>query len=100
MTRAELRLDGDRLALRCPECGLDASRPLGPAAGTTFATWADAYRRALPRLDAPDALLALGREIAAWLDGPDGWLARLCEGVRPPLILDVMVPTAEGTALA
>ena len=100
MTHAVLRLDGDRLAIRSPEAGLADERPLG-------AGWRRALRplgRRLPPRpplrDRADALLTLGRAMYAWLDGGEGWLARLRRDARPPLLLEVEVSAAEGAALA
>ena len=83
-----LSAEGAFLSLVCEVAGVDRRRPLqaGPAADL-------ARRYALARERShPAALLALGRELHAWLDGAEGWLAELRPKLVPPFVLEVRAP--------
>ena len=98
---ATLRLDGDRIAIRAPGAQLDTWRPLAEGAAQLFARWSDDYRRALRASEPAAALLALGQELYRWVDGDEGWLARVRKDAVPPLLLEIAVPfTLEGLDLA
>jgi len=53
-----------------------------------FADWAAQYEALCGRQDAAGRLLALGRELYAWLDGGDRWLTRLLDATIPPLVME------------
>ncbi len=78
------RLEDRELQLRCERAGLRESRPWSAADRDLLDGCARAYRAVLRRADVSGddgehALLRLGRELRAWLDGPQGWL----EALRP-----------------
>ena len=68
------------------------SRALTDACRASLAGWAERYDKLLLResvqdrlnaLESPGELLAIGREVRAWLDGDGRWLAPLDEGAGP-----------------
>jgi len=48
--------------------------------------------RTLAGRHAEAELLALGSELASWLNGPDGWLSAAVDGSTRPLFLEFGVP--------
>ncbi|HME27708.1 MAG TPA: CHAT domain-containing protein [Acetobacteraceae bacterium] len=86
MQEVEFRLLGDCLTHN------GASRHLAEPDWDRFAAWTDTYHDLAWRPDADDALLALGRDIHAWLDGNERWLAALRELADGPVIADFAVP--------
>lgn len=85
--RAAFRLENDILDFVAPEAGLDERRILDASDAGRFADWQASYRVVREKDDAQAELLALGRAIAGWLDGSEGWLSRLLRNPQPPLIV-------------
>jgi hypothetical protein len=86
MQEVEFRLLGDRLTHN------GASRHLTEPVRDRFAAWTKRYHDLAWRPGADDALLALGCDIQAWLDGDGGWLAALRELADGSVIADFAVP--------
>ena len=75
--------------------GLDAdepSRDLHDKDFRAFARWVATYRDILHRHSEPSALLTLGRELYAWLDGDAGWLECFKGNYAAPLMVEFAVP--------
>jgi hypothetical protein len=91
MTLTSIRVDTDRLLRPRPEDpDRDEPRPLPPADRRPFAGWTRTYREASGTPDPAKALLEIGREMYRWLDGNEGWLARLRAGSgTAPIVLEV-----------
>ena len=87
------------LDLNAPDVGLAERRPVTAADQERCNAWATQYRRLLGRDGAEARLVALGREMYAWLDGETRWLERLLADAVPPLVLEFQAP-ARPDALA
>ena len=72
-------------------------RPFFDAA--PLADFGTSYALARERNDAA-ALLDLGRKLGVWLDGGEGWLARLRRTATPPLILEIRATNPDAQAWA
>src|SRR5215469_11028018 len=85
MREVEFRLDGDALIHH------GARRALSQADWGRFADWIKQYHDVcwLPHIKAE--LLALGRQIHDWLDGPERWLEKLREIPDAPVIAEFAV---------
>ena len=79
------------LELNAPDVGLAERRPVTASDQEQGNAWATQYRRLLGREGAEARLVALGREMYAWLDGEARWLDRLLAD-RVPLVLEVQAP--------
>lgn len=86
--RATFRLETGVLDLIAPEIEVDERRGLGPTDAGRFADWRATYRALLDRREAEGDLLRLGGDMAAWLDGGEGWLGRVLRSCQPPLIVE------------
>ena len=75
------------LDLNAPDVGLAERRPVTAADQERCNAWATQYRRLLGRDGAEARLVALGREMYAWLDGETRWLERLLADAMP-LVLE------------
>lgn len=83
MPEVRLELRGDDLfCLDRAEGGASIRRPLTDATLDRLRDWAARYDKAVdPYHPDPDALMPIGREIAAFLDEGDAWLSRCLSGV-------------------
>ncbi|MBM4431308.1 MAG: CHAT domain-containing protein, partial [Chloroflexi bacterium] len=104
-TLATVRLaeDGKWLHLRCPAAKLDEQRQFSRADYELLKAWAIKHRLLAhhqepingsaqrARQEQADALLKLGEELFAWLNGPEQFLSRLLNTVQPPLLSEFAV---------
>jgi tetratricopeptide (TPR) repeat protein len=97
--------DGDGLLPEKANGRRSAPRPLGAADRQRIGDWLNRYAAILEDGAAKDsgesALLALGREIADWLDGPERWLSSLLRpGAARPLEIEFVAedPEQEGAS--
>ena len=74
------------------EAGLDAQRPVGAEDTARLTAWAMSYRALLGRHGGEARLLALGRQLYAWLDGGERWLERLLDAAEPPMVVEFQAP--------
>ena len=74
MGMVEFRLQGDRL-----NNSAGGFRSLAETDRAGFRRWIGTYHALVPQRGAEAALLELGREIYAWLDGSERWLEQLRE---------------------
>lgn len=91
MQTVVFRLTGDRLTHD------GVTRYLGQSDLDRFAAWTQRYHDLTDRPGSDDALQRAGREIAAWLDGDEGWLTVLRGQTDAPVIAEFAVqatPTA------
>ncbi|MEM9488029.1 MAG: CHAT domain-containing protein, partial [Myxococcota bacterium] len=93
-TRATIELirGAAEIELSCEDAGLHLVRRQLAESGDDrpFPGWAKEYawiQRALDR----SPLRQLGQQMYDWLDGGDGWLARLLDQTRPPLLIEFTV---------
>jgi hypothetical protein len=71
-------------------------RPIGTNGETLFRGGAESYPRALIRPDPWEDLVELGRQVYPWRRRQlHGWAAREEQGVTPPWIVSLVVPTAQ-----
>ena len=89
---AEIALNLYNRRLQCDGLGDDESRDLNDDDFRKFDRWTETYRDILTRQSDPKALLALGQEMYAWLDGDQGWLDHIVETCVSPLILEFVAP--------
>jgi hypothetical protein len=91
---AVFRLDGRFLELFAPEAGVEKRRTLAADADSRFAHWAETYAKFRGRDGAEARILALGKELYAWLDGDERWLERLLAAAVSPLVVELQVLAA------
>ena len=90
------------LDLNAPDVGLAERRLVTADDQERCNAWATQYRWLLGREGAEARLVALGREMYAWLDGETRWLERLLADTIPPLVLEFQAsarPDALGQAV-
>ena len=92
MTHLEVRIEDGWLHASAGDAVRDERRRLEPHAETTFEEWAERYRGAHGKPDAPELLLALGQEVFQWLNGDERWVERVREAALPPLIVEFAAP--------
>ncbi|TWA80387.1 AAA ATPase-like protein [Azospirillum brasilense] len=93
---ADLRVQMSGDGLLCVDAapgGRTVVRPFGPAGLARLTGWSRAYGT-LVRTRDPDGLPAIGREIAAFLNGGDRWLDACIEGSTGPVTLEVLASGA------
>ena len=82
---AEISLSLYNSSLSCDVLETDGPRELGEGDFRLFDQWSESYRDILARQSDPAALLKLGEEMYAWLDGDPGWLERIKQNCASPL---------------
>jgi hypothetical protein len=92
MSQVDIRLENDRLDIRCDEANVAETRSLTAEDRQGFAQWGETYRSLLDQTGSADTLLDLGRKMYAWLDGGARWLDRVRRDGRPPLVVDFVAP--------
>jgi tetratricopeptide (TPR) repeat protein len=93
MTHATVSLDSaGRIKWSCSDADTRDSRDLGKDDAGRFQDWATRYRTAIEEKHDAAALLAIGREMRTWLDGPEHWLERIADHIVAPLICAFQVP--------
>lgn len=85
--QATFRVSGSDLHFAADRVTSGERRGLTGADRDRFTGWAATYRALVGKDRAQAELLALGREIHAWLDGGDRWLERLLSAAEPPLLV-------------
>jgi tetratricopeptide (TPR) repeat protein len=94
---AVFRLEAGFLDLIAPEAGVEGRRKLDAEAGKRLADWATRYTVLRRQEGAETQLLALGKELYAWLDGGERWLARLLGAAVPPVVVEFHAPLSQDT---
>ena len=87
-----LRVGGGWLEVGAAAAGLEARRAVNADDAARFGDWTTRYRALLGRDAAEVQLLALGREMYAWLDGGERWLERLLAAAEPPVVVEFQAP--------
>ncbi len=91
MLSARIELRGEELfCADAAEGGASSVKPLSPEALARLRGWAERYDRAV-RIGAPEPLVEIGRDIAAFLDDGDRWLDRVLGGTGE-IALEIAVP--------
>jgi tetratricopeptide (TPR) repeat protein len=89
--KARIGIEGTELVCHADAPGVnDARRTLDPVALTAMRGWADRYDGAVRARDA-DALIAIGRDMAAFLNAGDAWLDRAIDGSTGEIDLEIGV---------
>ena len=88
---ATLFIQDDSLTLLADGKPIGPRRILDADAIATLQGFGARYT-ALTHWREPAALLTLGRDLHAWLDGPEGLLRRLADEAAPPLLFTVHSP--------
>jgi len=90
MRAARIVYDGTALRVHDPEGG-DEVRRFGDTDRERLERLATRYERAASRRGESE-LLAIGKELGAWLDDDRGWWTRIVDSAVPPLGLEIEVP--------
>ena len=91
MLSARIELRGEELfCADTAESGASSVKPLSPEALARLRGWAERLRQG-GALGAPEPLVAIGRDIAAFLDDGDRWLDRVLGGTGE-IALEIAVP--------
>ena len=91
MLSARIELRGEELfCADTGEGGASSVKPLSPETLARLRGWAEDYDKAV-RSGAPEPLVAIGRDIAAFLDEGDRWLDRILGGTGE-IALEIAVP--------
>src|SRR4051794_27620263 len=85
---ATVEIDQGFLRFLAPPCGIDERRGLTAGLVAAGGALGERYRLLRERPD-PAALLVLGRDLHAWLDGQEGWMRRLLRVVTADLAFEV-----------
>ncbi|MDM8539507.1 CHAT domain-containing protein, partial [Desulfococcaceae bacterium HSG9] len=99
-TPAYIQFDKDRLIIKDEAARLDEWRELKTQDQECFKAWIVSYRAALEHTTREKALLAIGQEMYAWLDGDERWLEKMLDAMSPPFFMELRVASRRPTAAA